>query len=283
MSAEILKTHLKKPDCLSLHSWNVAITWGRIISTLNLNDRATLLEIAPGHSPKVGFGLLLAHPLFCGTLYVLEPDAQALGKIENDYRRMFPNATIVGYAATLEFIGDRLPQGASLDLVLANHPLDDMIIGRDFVAGNTEFTDYFTGMYQDGATEAEKLANEAACWHALECGRPNDCARYKAEVVEDWTSFLSQLRPRFLVIAQYKSRTLQEYGVEAPDRLALDVLNDLAQRLPSMLLSTERILIDQGFDSKRWIVADLCKQVCHLPVIRCPTGPMLERASSGAG
>ena len=74
MSAEILKTHLKKPDGLSLHSWNVAITWGRIISTLNLNDQATLLEIAPGHSPKVGFGLLLAHPQFCGTLYVLEPD-----------------------------------------------------------------------------------------------------------------------------------------------------------------------------------------------------------------
>ena len=91
---------------------------------------------------------------------------------------------------------------------MANHPLDDMIIGRDFVAGNKQFMDYFTGMYQEESTEAEKLANEAACWYALESGRPDDCARYKAEVVEDWTSLLTHLRPRFLVIAQYKSRTL---------------------------------------------------------------------------
>ena len=245
-------------DVLSKHSWNVALTWGRIISTLNLSDDAILMEIAPGHSPKVGIGLFQAHPRFRGTLYVVEPDLQALAKITVDYGRLFPNAKIIGHSVTLTSLPTLLLVNGSLDVVLANHPMDDMIIGRDFAAGYLDiYMDYFTGMYQEGASEVEKLAEEARAWYDLEYTRPHDCALYKREVLADWVSMLELIRPRFLAISQYESRTLKEYGLKAPDRLAYDVLTELALQVPVMSDETERILTESGFDPKRWIVSKL--------------------------
>jgi len=51
---------------VSNHSQNVALTWSHIIATWNLNSNATVVEVAPGHSPKVGLGLFLAIPEFKG-------------------------------------------------------------------------------------------------------------------------------------------------------------------------------------------------------------------------
>lgn len=249
---------------LSEHSWKVGVTWGRIIASLNLTDDSILMEIAPGHSPKVGFGLLLAHPKFCGTIYLIEPDAQALDTITLKYQQMFPSAQIVGQVATLAFASGLLPPGTCLDAVLANHPLDDMIIGRDFATGSAEYMEYFTGMYQEGATEEQKLLAEASAWHNLEHKRPHDCAHFKREVLADWIHFLNETRPRHIAISQYKSRTLLQYGLEAPDRLAFDVLKNVARELPLMSRRREKILVKQGFDPKRWIVSTLHHNVNSL-------------------
>ena len=119
----------------------------RIFTKIKLPKNGTVIEVGPGSMTKVGEGLKQYE--FTGTLIIIEPEPKSLDEVYNKYCLMLPDVKIVKLNITLEdylTIYDKNP--TTIDLCVANHILDDMIIGK-YITSNMEFSRFFENHYDE--------------------------------------------------------------------------------------------------------------------------------------
>jgi len=151
------------------------------------------------------------------------------------------HATIVPVQKTLDE-ADFLPIG--VEAVIANHPLDDMIIGKSL--DSEQFQDFFDDHYNNSCPEQTR-----DYWDKLE----NDeelLKKIKSEIVNEWLAFITKTKPALLAISQYKSYFFEKNKIPAPDRHALDVLNKIREKCRNT--SESEVLIGLVNDTSRWLV-----------------------------
>ena len=135
---------LSKVSENKLSAWNLEISekWWRKLVSYRLPTGGIVVEVAPGSSPKIGIGL---HYLgFEGTIYVIEPDQKAIESIVKQYEILLPKTKIIPIAKLLNDAIPDLPR-KGIDALLANHPMDDMVIGKSL--SEQDFKELFDSAY----------------------------------------------------------------------------------------------------------------------------------------
>jgi hypothetical protein len=189
--------------------------WFNILRDVPLNKKGIVVEIAPGSVSKIGRGL--ADYDFKGTLYIVEPNYSSLGEIIIEYCNLLPNANLMPINRTLRAAIPLLPKKP--DIILANHPLDDMIIGN--VLSIEDFDKFFTNHYNRSSIFETK-----ALWDILK-NSPISFNLSLLKVLEDWKSLIKQIRPSNIAISQYYSFFFKQHGLTEPDDNAIKLLRKI--------------------------------------------------------
>ena len=221
----------------------VSQAWSAVFHSLNLDQNAIVIEVAPGDRAKIGLGLKDIG--FRGTLYIVEPNQASLQRLVQKYQRLLPSATLHPLPMPLSNARGLLPSGA--DLLVSNHPLDDMVL----YATSDEKTRQ--NLFDDSeSTESAETVHQA--WGKL-AQQPSLLEEAKAKVVEDWSDLVRTLQPRSLAISQYESGFFQQRGLRIPDETAYEILRTLKGIFGPTDPLLEQKLKRHRFSSKRWLVS----------------------------
>lgn len=193
----------------------VGQVWQAVLAPLALPAAASIIEVAPGSSPKIGHALAAIG--FCGNLHIVEASTPALDIVAAHYRRLLPHATLHMHAAALSDCLHDLPRHA--DALLGNHIIDDMLLNASTTASNT--FDWATQYSDVIAPETRSAFAQLQDQHT----------QAVAQVSRDMTNAIATLSPRHVVLSQYPSSTLHDNGLGALNDCASAVLAQLKAQL----------------------------------------------------
>ena len=161
--------------------------YAEIIKKSNLNDLNCVVEIAPGFKYKIANALKNLN--YKGEFYVIDPNKKAIEFLQEKYTEILPNARIYFLSKTLEEAIDYLP--SNIDLLCANHCLDDMII-NEYIKNDIE-------IFNDG--NSERIIEK---WKEL--------AKYKEllnnvnrKILECFKNTFEKIKIQKVILAQYRS------------------------------------------------------------------------------
>jgi len=195
-------------------NWNeyIGSIWFNMLCEVSLNKVGTVIEIAPGNVSKIGRGL--AQYNFKGTLYIVEPNYHSLGEIIEQYQELLSEVTLIPVNKTLREAINLLPRNS--DIVLSNHPLDDMIIGD--ILTISEFDRFFTNHYNEFSIEEIRRT-----WEIFK-ERPELLKQSLRNILNDWKFLIKQITPRNIAISQYFSFFFKTHGLTDPDKYGIKLL-----------------------------------------------------------
>ncbi len=207
---------------MTTQNWNkyIGTIWHSIFRKTKINKEGVVVEVAPGSTIKVGNGL--ADYGFKGTLYIIEPNVPALNTIERQYKKLLPEATIISVPLKLDDAICHIHED-EIDIVVSNHPLDDMIAGN--ALSKKEFDQLFTNHYDE-----DKIEDTRKLWNKLV--HNFDILFSSVETtIKNWEGVALILEPKFLAISQYKSYFFKKNNLTVPDTCGKIALERFADKL----------------------------------------------------
>lgn len=192
--------------------------WAHLARTAGLTPDDTIVEVAPGMSPKVGLGL--AEFGFKGTLYVVEPCLESLEVVVGKYKDILPNARIVPLPCPLKEACREISE--PVNAILSNHPLDDMLLAQ-LPVESERLQRFFADNYVGPDPNRTRLL-----WSELQSD-DDFFARARQNVIGDWLEAMRSLDARVLGIAQYHSYFFRKHGLDIPDREAKSLRDEIAR------------------------------------------------------
>lgn len=200
-----------------MDNWNeyIGSLWYNLLTKTSLKKDGVVVEIAPGSVSKIGRGL--ADYDFKGTLYIIEPNYSSLAEIVIEYCNLLPNANLMPINRTLRAAIPLLPKRP--DIILANHPLDDMIVGNALSV--EDFDRFFTKHYDRCSIFETKYF-----WDILK-DNPIIFKQSLQKVLEDWELLIKQIRPSNVAISQYYSFFFKQHRLTEPDDNAISLLRKI--------------------------------------------------------
>jgi hypothetical protein len=184
-----------------------------MLDSLDVSPASTAVEVGPGFAAKVGFGL--AELGFRGTLTVVEPNDAARSWVAARYRRLLPRAEVLAVAESVP--GATSIAEHPIDLLLANHFLDDLLLNAAVSPG-------------EGARLFSQMRPGAECsgafvetWRLL-FRTPERLNALVGRVAEDFSHFVGALRPGLMVLNHYPSWRHQSCGLDAIHIHSLSVM-----------------------------------------------------------
>ena len=216
--------------------------WLGIFSEINLLKGGVVVEVAPGYEPKIGNALRLYG--FAGSIYLIEPDVLASGHLRDIYKEILPKATVVAVAKTMQALRLGIDIPAKIDVVVASHPFDDMVVGSIVSEDN-----FFTMEKDSGGEitpEIKKIYDSLT---------DADYARGVENTGDAWRRFIEKTNPNFFIASQYPSTTLTAKGLAKRQDSGYSVLSRLKSLYKYSLLNQPNNK-SLGFkaDPKWWIV-----------------------------
>lgn len=215
----------------SYYAWDryMSCVWNKLICFSGITSRDCLIEIAPGSSTKIG--MALAKMTFSGQLYIVEPHPDLGNKILKIYQSILPSAKIVLITETLEKSLLKLPLYP--DAILANHPLDDMLLAAN-TSKKSELFDSWKNTEKPATNfirqEWKKLSsNQAALANASEF------------VTNTWKAVYNQLKPKWLLMSQYYSYTLDHDMLADLNHQAATLLHTLGDYFYQSCIPAKRL------------------------------------------
>ena len=169
----------------------MGLIYSRIINENKLEDITTVVEFAPGFRYKIACGLRKIN--FKGTIYIIDSNESVLDFVGKKYKEILPEAEVVLINKDLVDSINYLPK--SVDLFLANHCIDDMIISKYLIGKKLE--DAF-----NNTEESKQILID--CWNELK-EEDNILFNIKEHVYNDLITFFENINFRLIVMSQYKS------------------------------------------------------------------------------
>ncbi|MBE6159565.1 MAG: hypothetical protein E7157_00745 [Lactobacillales bacterium] len=169
----------------------MGLIYYKIINENKIKNINNVVEFAPGFRFKIAYALKRLN--FTGTIYVIDSNKKVLEFVKEKYKIILPEAKIVLINKDLIDSIEFLPE--NIDLFLANHCIDDMIISK-YLDGK-KLEDAFNN------TEKSKqiLIN---CWNELK-EEDNILFNIQENVYNDLKKFFEKINFRLIVMSQYKS------------------------------------------------------------------------------
>lgn len=220
ISTELLTTYKAWDDYISA-------IWTSLFIHSRLSRKGTIVEVAPGASPKIAYALQKID--FCGEIYIVEPYQKALERICKQYQTLLPKAKLYPLNCLLIESLVHLPQG--LDCCISHHPLDDMIMAMD--GGPQIFEQLFSWVNQD---KLDIHPNFSAHWQQLHM-LPAKISQIEHEIIRQWLLFIEQIQPKLLMMSQYPSLVLETTTMSSLNKKAQQLLQGLKQHCQKQLIN----------------------------------------------
>lgn len=106
--------------------WYIGTLFSRLIKKTSKNNIENVVELAPGFRHKIAYALKDIN--FNGNLYVIDTNTEVLKYVKEKYKIIIPEARII--CVNKEFKDSFFDMPDKFDLFLANHCIDDMMIGE---------------------------------------------------------------------------------------------------------------------------------------------------------
>lgn len=165
--------------------------YSHIINANNLKNIKTVVEFAPGFKYKIAYALKNIN--FNGTIFIIDSNRNVTEFVKEKYLKILPSSKIITINTDLMDSIQLLPE--NIDLFVANHCIDDMIISKYLVGKKLE------DAFNNTAKSNEILIN---CWNKLK-EEDNILFNIKENVYKDLTSFFASINFKFIIMSQYKS------------------------------------------------------------------------------
>lgn len=234
----------------------VGTLWNEVFIQQDLDPNGVVVEIAPGSSAKIAYGLQSIG--FKGTIYLVDPEIKSLEKARDKYKKILPEATVHILPTDLAQAIRWLPQNC--DALISNNPLDDMIVGKSFTT--EEFNRFFDGCYDHEYEIALKA------WQMLE-QNPLLLEKIKNQVVQEWIQAIEVLKPKLCSISQYESNALRLHNIRFPDIPSFQSLKDIGLHFGrNHFFDNKSIEPPYGgvYDPHRWLILSQ-KETANVPEI----------------
>lgn len=221
---EIPKSYLTEHD-----AWDrfVGCLWCDLLCLLDFDSSATVVEIGPGTSLKIGYAL--ARLGFQGEFYLVDASKKVLDILKPKYEALLPQAKIICVSSPAENCRDRLPK--QMDFLLASHIIDDMILYHERSDEVLSWAESYTHAPADILKKT---------WAELE----HDAARLilaKGAAANTLFDFVRNLDLRGVILNQYPSSTFYDHGMGSLNDHAYDVLETLKIRNTDIIIDAARV------------------------------------------
>lgn len=239
--------HARDPGGLSAsdtEAWERRLghIWARQLRRAGVGPDGTVIEIGPGFSAKVGFGL--AEIGFRGELILVEPNAPALRWAANAYQLLLPQAAVHPR-------GQPMPDAGSIKgpvtVLLANHLLDDLLVNAYVQAPEK---DRIFGAMRPGAGCP---AGYAEIWRELS-GSPGRLSEVITQVTAEFAGYVAELQPDCLILNDYPSWQHHRTGLGLVHQVSHRAMRCLHRRLArTRPVSTQ--VQRTGSGDIRWLIS----------------------------
>lgn len=227
-------------------SWGPTLghIWAQHLRKLYLGPDSTLVEIGPGFSAKIGFGL--AELGFCGALFLVEPNGSACRWAQRKYQRLLPAAQV---RTSHRAVPDAdLPIEGPVDAIIANHVLDDLLISHFISAPES---DSIFGHMRPGVGCPEKYSE---IWREI-LGAPRTLHELVDRVAEDMVRYVDVVQSDRLILNEYLSWHHRCCGLGRIHWVSLWALARLQQRLMAAGQFSAQLFWDST-EAMQWLVAE---------------------------
>ena len=149
-----------------------------------------VVELAPGFKYKIAYALERMN--FKGILYIIDANSNVIEYVVNKYKQILPNAKIVGICKDFSDAIEDLPE--KIDLFLANHVIDDMLIENYITKAN------YNRMF-DQKEEGDKYLK---LWESFANDDVNS-EKIIENIFDSFKDFFDKKEINNIVISQYRS------------------------------------------------------------------------------
>jgi hypothetical protein len=216
--------------------------WAKALRGYDLGPTSTVVEIGPGFAAKIGCGL--AELNYRGTVILVEPNETARAFTVQQYEKLLPRATIV--PCDLPVPDATFLAGRSIDLIAANHVLDDLLLNAYLPA--QVGSELFAGM----RPREESSTAFVQAWHEL-LSTPASFKRLAARVANDLFVYINASQPRLVLLYQYRSGHHVETGLRPIHPHTIRVMRLLRDQLSADAIGAREVLLLRD-QSAGWLV-----------------------------
>lgn len=236
------------PGIPNASRWNkdLGLAWADVFQEQKLDRKATVLEIGPGFTDKIAFGLAALN--FCGRVILVDPCEAARCWAVARYRRLLPHAKV--HSVRNPIPDSTVLDGQSIDAVVSNHIFDDILL--NISVPRAKSLQLFSVMRPDMPCSSLFLES----WKHL-ISEPTRLEMLIPRVIDDFIKYLNSVQPRFVAVNHYPSWRHYQYGLDAIDNYSLRIIRELHQRIGNGPITyTDRIGTEQ-IGTICWLVAKL--------------------------
>ncbi len=219
----------------------VAEIWRSVLSVYKFSPGQVAIEVGPGTSCKVCWAM--GKLKFLGTVYIVDAAENAIEVMQARYQRACPGSDVRTVHDTVKDSLSRLPRRP--DFLFMSHVVDDMMLleaAKKIPQGMDAFEWHSGKAYKIAPTRSYHDT-----WKMIEKNLPA-LEQAKAEVLQSLIDFITYVNPKYMVISQYPSATLQENGLDIINKHSNDIFRKLmASRLPGKRMNVDlQPILDQN-------------------------------------
>ncbi len=205
----------------------MGLVYYHLIKASKLSNINTVVEFAPGFRWKIANGLKNIN--FTGTIYIIDSNKSVIDFVEEKYKEILPEATVVSINEDLINSIKYLPK--NIDLFAANHAIDDMVISR-YIKGK-KLEDAF-----NNTEESKSILIK--CWNELK-EEDDVLLNIQDNVYNDLINFFDNINFRLIIMSQYKSAYYMNQKNYVED-LSKKIFNKLKFRINTDLSNLKEAL-----------------------------------------
>lgn len=237
-----------EPGISNASHWNADVgeAWAGVFHARKLDRHATVLEIGPGFTDKLAFGLATLN--FCGRIIVVDPCDAARCWAVARYRQLLPHAEV--HSLTHPIPDSTVLDGQRIDAIVSNHIFDDLLL--NIAVPSTTSQQLFSVMRPDAPCPSLFLET----WKDL-LSKPTRLDMLVTQVIDDFITYLNSVNPKFVAVNHYPSWRHYQSGLAVIDAYSLRIIRELHQRIRNGSITyTNRIGAEQ-IGPICWLVATL--------------------------
>ncbi len=190
---------------------NIGRAWSSVLEHLSINSHDLVLDLCPGHAPKVELGLFYCN--YKGDVVVLDKDREALAWLKKFVDLFNPSFNFISYRQDFFSLGLK-----KFPLVIGNHVIDDLILC------------YFAE--KEGVSMREIYEKEGEflkMWDKILVNRNINFREVVDAMARSFEGLVSD--KGYLCLTQYKSYMEKSLNLNKPYLFAKAVFNELAKIL----------------------------------------------------
>jgi len=215
--------------------------WYQLLSAAEIAHEGIVVEFAPGFKSKIGTAF--AKYNFSGEYHLIEPNTKALERVAEEYQKLLPNAKIYAHPHPISEIGITLNLQKVPTCLLANHALDDMVLGKSL---RKEEAEEFFAM----DSSPQRITRTKELWQSI---NPSELQSYIDETTTDVLHLLESLQPQTTMLSHYDGKTLRKNNINIANEVGYLVAHQLRKQLGETKEPYKSKIIQAGYGSG-WVI-----------------------------